>query len=222
MLEVAVAASSYGTRSESQRSTCPSWVCHPNKFIPAKAKWSKSVLPDIGGDTDVEVISRFYVKGLATKLRMEKQADNPWNRLKPLLDVPRLKAVSSKKLKVRLGDKVSKGKLSPLLLGDYAVQKATAPAEKTSSKADCKHPLKPTVAQASQLRRLPPYLTIPFSGWFRVKVAKAIAFRHQCVALPVNLGLIRPKWRGQVLKSVYWRKSSIHCKIRVIFGPKSH
>jgi pyruvate dehydrogenase E2 component (dihydrolipoamide acetyltransferase) len=156
MLEVAGAASASApaakTEAPAQAESAPTSSSSESEVIEVS-------VPDIGGDTDVDIIEILVKAG--DKIDAETglitlETD------KATMDVPAPKAGVVKEVKVKVGDKVSQGSLV-LLLEVTGSAKATAPAKETSSKADAA-PTKPTVAPASSAQKAPPVPHHPSAG----------------------------------------------------------
>ncbi|MGO4893968.1 dihydrolipoyllysine-residue acetyltransferase [Flavobacterium sp. W21_SRS_FM6] len=112
-------------------------------------------VPDIGGDTDVDVIEVLVKAG--DKIDAETglitlETD------KATMDVPAPKAGTVKEVKVKVGDKVSQGSL--VLLLEVA---GSSPAPAPAAKADAA-PAKPAVAPASSAPKAPPVPHHPSAG----------------------------------------------------------
>ena len=156
MLEVAGAASASApaakTAAPAQAESAPTSSSSESEVIEVS-------VPDIGGDTDVDIIEILVKAG--DKIDAETglitlETD------KATMDVPAPKAGVVKEVKVKVGDKVSQGSLV-LLLEVSGSAKAAAPAKETSSKADAA-PTKPTVAPASSAQKAPPVPHHPSAG----------------------------------------------------------
>jgi pyruvate dehydrogenase E2 component (dihydrolipoamide acetyltransferase) len=156
ILEVAGAASASApaakTEAPAQAESAPTSSSSESEVIEVN-------VPDIGGDTDVDIIEILVKAG--DKIDAETglitlETD------KATMDVPAPKAGVVKEVKVKVGDKVSQGSLV-LLLEVTGSAKATAPAKETSSKADAA-PIKPTVAPASSAQKAPPVPHHPSAG----------------------------------------------------------
>jgi pyruvate dehydrogenase E2 component (dihydrolipoamide acetyltransferase) len=156
MLEVAGAASTSApaakTEASVQAESAPTSTSTESEVIEVS-------VPDIGGDTDVDVIEVLVKAG--DKIDAETglitlETD------KATMDVPAPKAGVVKEVKVKVGDKVSKGSLV-LLLEVTGSAKVAAPAKEASSKADAT-PTKPTVAPASATQKAPPVPHHPSAG----------------------------------------------------------
>ncbi|MEP7702611.1 pyruvate dehydrogenase complex dihydrolipoyllysine-residue acetyltransferase [Paraglaciecola sp. 25GB23A] len=156
MLEVAGAASASApaakTAAPAQAESAPTSSSSESEVIEVS-------VPDIGGDTDVDIIEILVKEG--DKIDAETglitlETD------KATMDVPAPKAGVVKEVKVKVGDKVSQGSLV-LLLEVSGSAKAAAPAKETSSKADAA-PTKPTVAPASSAQKAPPVPHHPSAG----------------------------------------------------------
>jgi len=156
MLEVAGAASA---SAPAAKTAAPAQAESASTSSSSESEVIEVSVPDIGGDTDVDVIEVLVKAG--DKIDAETglitlETD------KATMDVPAPKAGVVKEVKVKVGDKVSQGSLV-LLLEVTGSAKAAAPAKENSNKADAA-PAKPTVAPVSSTQKAPPVPHHPSAG----------------------------------------------------------